>query len=79
MLKTRVITALILMAVLLPTLFLLPPIYIGGLFLLVLLAAAWEWSRLLAPEASRYARIYSVFFLVIILFFMGIQNYYRQF
>lgn len=79
MLKTRVITALILMAVLLPTLFLLPPIYIGGLFLLVLLAAAWEWSRLLAPEASRSAWIYAVFCLVIILFLLGMQNVSWQF
>ncbi len=79
MLKTRVITALILMAVLLPTLFLLPPIYIGGLFLLVLLAAAWEWSRLLAPEASRSAWIYAVFCLVIILFLLGMQNASWQF
>lgn len=79
MLKTRVITALILMAVLLPTLFLLPPIYISGLFLLVLLAAAWEWSRLLAPEASRSAWIYAVFCLVIILFLLGMQNASWQF
>ncbi|MBU3546938.1 phosphatidate cytidylyltransferase [Polynucleobacter sp. MWH-Jannik1A5] len=79
MLKTRVITALILMAVLLPTLFLLPPIYIGGLFLLVLLAAAWEWSRLLAPEASPSAWIYAVFCLVIILFLLGMQNASWQF
>ena len=43
MLKTRVITALVLLAVLLPILFLLPQIYIGAFFLVALLAAAWEW------------------------------------
>ena len=53
MLKTRVITALILLAVLLPILFLFPAMYIGAFFLVALLAAAWEWSRLLAPEARR--------------------------
>jgi phosphatidate cytidylyltransferase len=57
MLKTRVITALVLLAVLLPILFLLPQIYVGTFFLVALLAAAWEWSRLLSPEAGRAAWI----------------------
>lgn len=74
MLKTRVITALVLLAVLLPILFLLPQIYIGVFFLVALLAAAWEWSRLLAPEAGRAAWIYALFCLVIILFLLGMQN-----
>ena len=42
MLRTRIITATILMAVLLPILFFLPPIYLGIFFLLALVAAAWE-------------------------------------
>ena len=79
MLKTRVITALVLLAVLLPILFLLPPIYIGGFFLIALLAAAWEWSRLLAPEAGRAAWLYALFCLVIILFLLGMQNASWQF
>ncbi|MCX7238664.1 phosphatidate cytidylyltransferase [Polynucleobacter sp.] len=79
MLKTRVITALVLLAVLLPILFLLPPIYIGVFFLLTLLAAAWEWSRLLAPEAGRAAWLYALFCLVIILFLLGMQNASWQF
>lgn len=79
MLKTRVITALVLLAVLLPILFLLPPIYIGAFFLLALLAAAWEWSRLLAPDASRAAWIYALFCLAIILFLLGMQNASWQF
>ena len=79
MLKTRVITALVLLAVLLPIMFLLPPIYIGGFFLVALLAAAWEWSRLLAPEAGRAAWLYALFCLVIILFLLGMQNASWQF
>ena len=79
MLKTRIITATILMAVLLPILFLLPPMYLGGFFLIALVAAAWEWSRLLAPEAGRAAWIYALFCLVIILFMLGMQNASWQF
>jgi phosphatidate cytidylyltransferase len=79
MLKTRVITALVLLAVLLPILFLLPPIYIGAFFLIALLAAAWEWSRLLAPEAGRAAYLYALFCLAIILFLLGMNNVSWQF
>ena len=79
MLKTRVITAIVLLAVLLPILFLLPAIYIGAFFLLALLTAAWEWSRLLAPEAGRAAYLYALFCLAIILFLLGMQNVSWQF
>ncbi len=79
MLKTRVITALVLLAVLLPILFLLPAIYIGAFFLAALLAGAWEWSSLLVPEAKRAAWLYALFCLVIILFLLGMQNASWQF
>lgn len=79
MLKTRVITALVMLAVLLPTLFLLPSIYIGVLFLILLLAAAWEWSRLLVPLAQKAAWLYAIFCLAIILFLLGMQNVAWQF
>jgi phosphatidate cytidylyltransferase len=79
MLKTRVMTALFLLAVLLPILFLLPPIYIGIFFLLALLAAAWEWSRLLTPDSTRSAWLYVLFCLGIILFLLGMQNPSWQF
>ena len=79
MLKTRVITALVLLAVLLPILFLLPAMYIGAFFLVALLAAAWEWSRLLAPEAGRAAWLYALFCLAIILFLLRMQNASWQF
>jgi phosphatidate cytidylyltransferase len=79
MLKIRIITALVLLAVLLPILFLLPPVYIGAFFLVALLAAAWEWSSLLAPYASRAAYLYALFCLAIILFLLGMQNTSWQF
>ncbi len=79
MLLTRVITALVLLAVLLPILFLLPPIYVGVFFLVALLAAAWEWSRLLVPQAGRAALIYALFCLAIILLLLGMQNPSWQF
>ena len=79
MLKTRIITAFVLLALLLPILFLLPPIYIGAFFLLALLVAAWEWSRLIAPEAVRAAWLYALFCLMIIVFLLGMQNATWQF
>lgn len=79
MLKTRVITALVLLAVLLPVLFLLPSVYLGVLFLVMLLAGAWEWSRLLIPDAHRAAWLYALFNLALILFLLGMQNADWQF
>jgi phosphatidate cytidylyltransferase len=79
MLKTRVITALLLLAVLLPVLFLLPPMYLGVLFLVILLAGAWEWSRLLNPDAHRAAWLYALFNLALILLLLGMQNAAWQF
>ena len=79
MLKTRIITAVVLMAVLLPILFLLPPFYLGAFFLLALVVAAWEWSRMIAPEAKMAAWLYAAFCLVIILFLLGIQAITWQF
>lgn len=79
MLKTRIITATILLAVLLPILFFLPPFYLGAFFLLALVAGAWEWSRILAPEAKLAAWLYALFCLVIILFLLGMQAVSWQF
>ena len=61
MLKTRIITATILLAVLLPILFFLPGIYLSAFFLLIVLLAAWEWSRLIAPGSRRGEIIYPIF------------------
>ncbi len=73
MLKTRVITAGILLAILLPVLFLLPAYYLSTFFLIAVIASAWEWSRLIAPDAKLAAWLYAVFCLLIIVFLLGIQ------
>ncbi|OWQ48791.1 phosphatidate cytidylyltransferase [Roseateles noduli] len=46
MLLQRVITALVLLAILLPALFASDPIWFGLLTLVMIAAAGWEWSRL---------------------------------
>ena len=46
MLLTRVITAVLLLLVLLPALFWLPPQLWEGVVFLALMVAAWEWARL---------------------------------
>ena len=46
MLRTRVITALALLLVLLPALFYLPPALWLGVVVAGLMVAAWEWARL---------------------------------
>ncbi|CAM3703851.1 phosphatidate cytidylyltransferase [Polynucleobacter antarcticus] len=79
MLKTRVITALLLLAVLLPTLFLLPTFYLGAFFLVAMIIASWEWSRMIAPGAKWAAWLYAVFCLVIILFLLGMKAVSWQF
>lgn len=79
MLKTRIITATILLAVLLPILFLLPPMYLSGFFLVALVVATWEWSRMIAPDAQKSAWLYATFCLIIILFLLGMQAVAWQF
>lgn len=79
MLKTRIITATILLAVLLPILFWLPSVYVAVFFLIALLAAAWEWSRLLYPQVGPAAWIYAACCLAIILFLLAMQNLAWQF
>ena len=46
MLKQRVITALVLLAILLPALFWPTPIPFAAIALVLIAAAAWEWGRL---------------------------------
>ena len=47
MLRQRVLTALVLIGVLLPTLFLAPRPVTVGMFAVIALLAGWEWARLL--------------------------------
>lgn len=46
MLKQRVLTAVVLLAVLLPALLARSPVYFAAVTLIVLLLACWEWARL---------------------------------
>ena len=59
MLKTRVITALALLAVFLPVLWFAPLIWLGVLIALVITLAAWEWWRLLFPQNIKRAYSYA--------------------
>lgn len=74
MLKTRIITAIVLLAILLPVLFLLPPIYFGALVAFVLVLAAWEWCRLIFPNQSRWAIAYAIATLLHILIWIFFIN-----
>ena len=52
MLKQRVITALALLAVLLPALFYPQPVFFDAVMLVMMVAAAWEWGRLNSPTST---------------------------
>ncbi len=79
MLKTRVLTAIVLLAVLLPILFFLPPIYLSIFLLIAVVAAAWEWSRMIAPNAKYSAWIYAALCLCIIFALFGLNDPTWQF
>jgi phosphatidate cytidylyltransferase len=59
MLKTRVITAIVLLGIFLPVLWFAPLIYLGALIAIVITLAAWEWWRLLFPDNHRRAFSYA--------------------
>jgi phosphatidate cytidylyltransferase len=59
MLKTRVITAIVLLGIFLPVLWFAPLIYLGALIAIVITLAAWEWWRLLFPDNQRRALSYA--------------------
>jgi phosphatidate cytidylyltransferase len=59
MLKTRVITAIVLLGIFLPVLWFAPLIYLGGLIAIVITLAGWEWWRLLFPDNQRRAYSYA--------------------
>ena len=52
MLGRRVVTALVLLAILLPAIFVYPPLAWGVLTLVFLTVGAWEWGRLLEPPGA---------------------------
>jgi phosphatidate cytidylyltransferase len=51
MLKTRILTVLVLLAVFLPALFWLPTLYWAGLVALLAAVIAWEWGALAGAKA----------------------------
>lgn len=59
MLGKRVVTAVLLLAVLLPAIFVFPPLVWGLLTLAFLAVGAWEWTRLL-PAASPWPAVAAV-------------------
>ena len=61
MLRQRVITAVIALAVLAIVLFVLPPLYAELVIALIILAAAWEWSGFLNPESPATRILYVIF------------------
>lgn len=60
MLRERVITAVIAVAVLLLVLFLLPRVLTQGVIALVILAGAWEWSGFLGSPSRPLRALYVV-------------------
>ena len=70
MLKQRVITAVIALAMLAVVLFVLPPFYAEVVIALVVLAAAWEWSGFLDSK-SPATRIFYVIFVAALMAAVG--------
>lgn len=58
MLKQRIITALMIGLPLLGVLFFAPPLFTVGLFAMIVLLGAWEWSGLLALRSKSYRGLY---------------------
>ncbi len=52
MLRTRIVTALVLMAFLVPALLAANPLYFAALTLVMIAAAGWEWARLNRAEGN---------------------------
>ena len=67
MLRLRIITALCMIAIFLPALFLMPPMLFSIATVPLVLVAGWEWSRL-AKIRSVTARIGYLFLIAMTLF-----------
>jgi len=59
MLKARIMTALVLLGIFLPVLWLAPLLWLGILIALVITLASWEWWRLLFPNNKKRAISYA--------------------
>lgn len=67
MLKTRVITALVMLAILLPVLFVAPIEALKILLLVVIGASSWEWARLLWPQKNTCAIQYAALLVLLLI------------
>ena len=76
MLKQRVITAVVLVAVFLSVLLFFPPWAFYGLVAIVFTAAAWEWSDLASVGAMGYRLLYSTAVIVITALCLYLLNTY---
>jgi phosphatidate cytidylyltransferase len=77
MLKARVITALVLLAILLPILFFLPPQALYFVLSIVIGLASWEWSRLLWLNINHYFhKLYAAIIVLIlyVIWWLGASN-----
>lgn len=77
MLKSRIITAMALLAMLLLALFLLPPLLWAGLVVLVVMQGATEWSRL-SLLTDRHATLYWLLTGVMMSGLAGANLYVKQ-
>lgn len=59
MLKTRILSALVLLPLVLLAIFWLPPMYFAGLLLILMVIAAWEWSGMIGAESPLSRWIYT--------------------
>ena len=75
MLKQRIITALMISLPLVAILFLMPPLFSIGLFALIVMLGAWEWSGFLSLK-SKWHQVMYVFFVFICL--AGAWYYWRD-
>jgi phosphatidate cytidylyltransferase len=61
MLKTRVITAIVLLALFIPVLFLSPTIILSLVVSILISLASWEWGRFIWGKQSKFPIYYSLF------------------
>ncbi|MCA8837805.1 MAG: phosphatidate cytidylyltransferase, partial [Proteobacteria bacterium] len=78
MLKTRLLTAIILLLLLGGVLFLLPNVVAEGVIFLLMLVAAWEWSGFLGVQSVRtrytYTGLLAVVLVAYVLWFGGYET-----
>jgi len=77
MLKTRIITAVVLLALFIPILFFSPTIILSLVVSIIISLAAWEWGRFIWGIKSRFPIYYSLMIqllLVILIYFIHLSD-----